>query len=288
MSIDIWGGISYVAIGISRVSQFQNLWLYVSSCAYLSRCVWFAYLGMQIVSFIVKRRRREALYSPVDPGLLAIATYIYYGVIMSAIATTPMAWLFYASWYVFLPSSLNNEATETITGTILVTLVSASLPLLFSRLASLWHHRKKNKVGPTTSVVSKLQVSNFGYNDLKAWFLLSLTLTKRAKRSTGGTLHRLYQENPRYRKLPLSSHRAADCFVLCYRSDGILDQQIRLSLLACLDTRLGVSKLAIQMCKSMHSSCVCTMNNQSCQTFQPQNKAELCIHRSDSDCQWIV
>ncbi|KAH9103131.1 hypothetical protein LEN26_003757 [Aphanomyces euteiches] len=203
MAIDIWWGISYTAIGVSQVSQFQDIWLYVSSCFYLSRCVWFAYLGMRIMLSIVKWRQWEASYAPVDPGLLSIATYIYCGLAMSVIATTRMVWMFYASWYAFLPSSLYSQSVEIITSIVVLTLLMATLPVIFSHSVIVWQRLKSgNRVGSMSSRKLIRRVSNYTYNDMKAIILLSLTMKKESKRSRGGTLHKLYQEN-RYRRLPL-------------------------------------------------------------------------------------
>ncbi|KAG9400947.1 hypothetical protein AC1031_009671 [Aphanomyces cochlioides] len=78
---------------------------------------------------------------------------------------------------------------------------------------------------------AELLSTTFGhpsYNDLKAVILLSLVMRKHheACPSIGGSLHRLYHKNPRYRSMPLFSHRATDVFVVCYDADGRADKRI--------------------------------------------------------------
>ncbi|KAH9159086.1 hypothetical protein AeNC1_019116 [Aphanomyces euteiches] len=115
MNIDSVWGTGYIIIGIIRVSQFHDIWLYVSGCMFLAHYIWLSYLGMQILSFVVKRRRWEAWYAPVDPGFLAIATYIQGGPYMSLLMSTPLVWIFYTAGCFFQPASHDNEAVEAIT-----------------------------------------------------------------------------------------------------------------------------------------------------------------------------
>ncbi|KAH9186360.1 hypothetical protein AeNC1_011666 [Aphanomyces euteiches] len=116
MVVDIYGGAGYVTLGLKRVTQFQDLLLYASGCVYMSRYVWFSYLGLRILSSVVKWRRWEATYADVDPAFLSISAYIYSGPIISILGTTPIMWLFYQMWSIFVPSALENEAIEAITG----------------------------------------------------------------------------------------------------------------------------------------------------------------------------
>ncbi|KAH9112902.1 hypothetical protein AeMF1_012832 [Aphanomyces euteiches] len=90
-------------------------YIYVSGCMFLAHYIWLSYLGMQILSFVVKRRRWEAWYAPVDPGFLAIATYIQGGPYMSLLMSTPLVWIFYTAGCFFQPASHDNEAVEAIT-----------------------------------------------------------------------------------------------------------------------------------------------------------------------------
>ncbi|KAG9400897.1 hypothetical protein AC1031_009621 [Aphanomyces cochlioides] len=142
---NVWGT-GYIILGIMRVSQFHDIWLYVSGCMFLARCIWLSYLGMQIFSFAVKRRQWEAWYAPVDPGFLAIATYIQSGPYMSLLMSTPLVWIFYTAGCFFQPASHDNEAVEAVTATLVVAFLAATLPIPFSRTAMECRRRKRSKL----------------------------------------------------------------------------------------------------------------------------------------------
>ncbi|KAG9405365.1 hypothetical protein AC1031_004472 [Aphanomyces cochlioides] len=198
MVVDTLWGVSYIAVALIQVTQFQDVWLYVSGCVYLSRGVWFAYLFMQILSAMVKKWRCgknfERAFASIHPHQILVQA-------------------------------------------------------------------RSTKIRPG--------VSDYSFNDMKAHVLLAMTMEKHTKRSIGGSLHELYVESPHYRKLPLFSHRAADCFVVCYTSDGSLDQRIRLSLLSWFDQQVDDPKFAISKCPSMHSSAVCYINQEGCPVIAP-------------------
>ncbi|KAG9400958.1 hypothetical protein AC1031_009682 [Aphanomyces cochlioides] len=117
MFVDIWSAGSYMIIAAMRMSQFHDIWAYALSCMYLSRTVWFAYLCMRGVSSLVKWRRWEAWFAPVDPTILAICAYLYGGPMTSLLFMTPVASIFRQTWDVCLTPSLTNEAIEGILGT---------------------------------------------------------------------------------------------------------------------------------------------------------------------------
>ncbi|KAH9102413.1 hypothetical protein LEN26_015543 [Aphanomyces euteiches] len=114
--LDFWWNLDYVSLGLMRVAQFQDFWMYVTGCIYLSRYVWCSYFGVQIMSYVVKRRRWELKFTPLDPALLAIGAFVYCGPVVSILATTKLVWIFYLAWGFFLPSSMRLQATESITG----------------------------------------------------------------------------------------------------------------------------------------------------------------------------
>ncbi|KAH9140696.1 hypothetical protein AeRB84_015086 [Aphanomyces euteiches] len=94
----------YTALAITRLTQFHDVWLYITGCMYLARYVSFSYLFMRIFSLVVKWQRWETTFSPADPGFLAIAAYIYSGPIMSVFGCTAVhVWFgyFINSWTYF-------------------------------------------------------------------------------------------------------------------------------------------------------------------------------------------
>ncbi|KAG9400895.1 hypothetical protein AC1031_009617 [Aphanomyces cochlioides] len=221
MVADIFGGSGYVTLGLIRVTQFQDLWLHANGCLYMSRYVkplvirtaenfheiWFSYLSLHILSSVVKWRRWEATFAPVDPALLAVTAYVYSGPIISVMGITPVMWLFYQMWSLFLPDSQKYQAAEGITSACIMTSIFGALPLIYSRLSMVLQSQKSNRVRSMSSRGAIQRVSNYTYNDMKALILLSMTMQKQAKRSTGATLHQLYKVNPRYKRIPLFSHR---------------------------------------------------------------------------------
>ncbi|CAK4076346.1 unnamed protein product [Aphanomyces euteiches] len=116
MSIDMRISALYTSLAIVRITQFKDAWLCVTGCMYMSRCVCFAYLFMRIFSSVIKWRRWEASFAPVDPGLLAITAYIYSGLAISVLGRTRLVWLFYQLWDLFLPYELRDQAFEGISG----------------------------------------------------------------------------------------------------------------------------------------------------------------------------
>ncbi|KAG9400892.1 hypothetical protein AC1031_009614 [Aphanomyces cochlioides] len=290
MAVDLWWGMGYMILAIIGVAHYHNFWLYVNGCIYLSRYVWLSYLGMQLLSAIVKWRRWENWYAQVDPAFLAISAYLYSGPIMSLLCSTRIS------------AKSDNEAIECISGKgfpfreacirsswhFVVSMVMSTLPFQYSRIVMAWCRQKSNRVGPRKIRSIEGNVSNYEFNDLKARLILAFTMKKQTKRLAGGILHTLYRKNTRHRKLPLISHRADDYFVFCYQSDGSLDQQVRLSLISCLDPQLGEFNLAIPTCNSLHFHTVSVISNDGCATFMPTSNSTLCIHPGGSNCLWVM
>ncbi|KAH9141239.1 hypothetical protein AeRB84_014556 [Aphanomyces euteiches] len=269
MVVDILSSILYSALALLQVSQFHDMWLYTSGCVYLARGVWYGFLFMRVFSMVVKTFGWEKSFAPVDPGMLTICAYLYNGPLMSLVGGTRLQSILQETWSWFLPHELREQAIECITATVMVVLIMAILPLVFSWVSS--NSFKCHQVHPTT-LKSRTSVSTYTFNDLKARILLSLTMQKHVKHEIGGSLHKLYNKNPRYRKIPLFSHSAADCYILCYTPDGTLDQRVRLSLVSCLDRQVLDPKHAISICTTMHSTPVCILNNEGCDTFMPISK----------------
>ncbi|CAK4533782.1 unnamed protein product, partial [Aphanomyces euteiches] len=112
--LDIWCGAPYMIMAVLRVSQFHDLWQYALGCIYLSRTVWFAYVCMRGLSALVKWRRWERSFVPVDSGFLAISAYIYGGPLTSLFFTTPVVLVFRRTWGTCLSEEYKDEAIEGI------------------------------------------------------------------------------------------------------------------------------------------------------------------------------
>ncbi|KAH9158353.1 hypothetical protein AeNC1_019180, partial [Aphanomyces euteiches] len=107
---------------------------------YLSRTVWFSYLCMRCLSSLVKWRRWEASYAPVDPSLLAFSAYLYGGPLTSFFAMTPLVWLFRQMWDVCLPRTQKDGAIEGFLDVLVFTFLMSNIPVMYSRGAVVWNH----------------------------------------------------------------------------------------------------------------------------------------------------
>ncbi|KAH9099113.1 hypothetical protein LEN26_016327 [Aphanomyces euteiches] len=285
MIVDAWLRAGYGAVAAWRVCQLDDFWLYLSGCMYLSRSVWCAYFGMRVMSSVAKWRRWEALFAPIDPSILSVVAYIY------------RAPCYQSSTRREARKGLGGEAAARgdllfsllhsyFVGVISMTLLMTLVPVPFSRLMSLWQRRQQVQVMPTSSLAEAVQ--RYSFNDLKALVLLTLFMRKRPCKMVGGGLHLLYMSNPRYRRLPLYSHRAADCFLLCYNADGTIDCQIRLSLVTFLDAQLDDLHLALSPCCPVANVDINAANTcQDCKMVMTVSEKMKCIHRGGLHSPWI-
>ncbi|KAH9140699.1 hypothetical protein AeRB84_015089 [Aphanomyces euteiches] len=124
MALDLLWGVSYTGIALMQVTQYQGIWLYISGCVYMARFVSFGYFSMRLMSAVIKWRRWEESFAPVDPGLLAIFAYVHCGPIISIMGSTRFVWLLYETWALFLPTTLfvpttlEEQAIDGISGAI--------------------------------------------------------------------------------------------------------------------------------------------------------------------------
>ncbi|KAF0725540.1 hypothetical protein Ae201684_016016 [Aphanomyces euteiches] len=285
MVVDMLSSVSYIGIALVQVTQFQDLLLYTSGCIYLSRGVWYAYLMMRILSFVVKKRGWEASFPPVDPGFLAVSAYMYCGPVVSILGTTSLIWALYFMWSIFLPQALQDQAIECITATAVLLIMISSLPIVFSRLTTKW--RQRIRIRPSN--VRCQSMSDYTFNDIKAYILLVLTSTNKPcilQEALCTNYIKRILDTGKFRSSAID--RAADCFVLCYTAEGHLGQRARLSLLSWLDTRDNDPQNMIVNCKADHSTAVGVINNEACALFGPISKNVKCVHLGSSNCQWIM
>ncbi|KAF0713062.1 hypothetical protein As57867_004525, partial [Aphanomyces stellatus] len=123
--------------------------------------------------------------------------------------------------------------------------------------------------------------------------LVNTIVTCASKRDTvpheGGSLYHLYDQNPRYKKVPLLSHRGADCFVDCYDVTGCHVKRIRLSLLHCLDLQLHDPKWALHTCVACpRARAVCTIETSpNCTAKEGLPGSRTWLHKGANYCQWV-
>ncbi|KAH9146617.1 hypothetical protein AeRB84_009521, partial [Aphanomyces euteiches] len=255
--VDIWLSVAYGSMARLRSSQLHVLGQFLLACFYLSRNIWTAYFGMRCISMLVKKKGWEAFFIPLDPGLTAMIATFYFGPIASMLGSTPFITTFQIIQDTLGTSPWANDQTL---GVLFATIVPATIPIIFSlayQPLQRWStglYSKGIRVITTTSNtrihttrltrVTASACNSVGphsmdlpqafhqrsFNDLKnriIYFLMLRKLPKNVKQA-GGSLYALYTKNPSYRSLPLFSHRAADCFVLCFTPDGEVKMQLRL------------------------------------------------------------
>ncbi|KAF0684719.1 Aste57867_23320 [Aphanomyces stellatus] len=273
--VDFYAGIDYVGLASIRVSQVADVGQFALGCLYGSRAVWFGYFTMRYATYLVKWKRWECHVTSVDPGVLALAAAFYAGPIYYMLANTPAVHLLYLLWSLQPSGTLDRDASIDVAAGCIATLaLLGSLPCMYAVGAPHVHRSQ------LVRSVSSLYAHPIEYNDLKIrllWWLPRLW-TKPSQtpvRDTGGCLYRMYDHNPRYKNLPLLSHRAADCFVGCY-DDNVLTSRVRLSLRQWLDLQPHDTDHAIQMCPaSHHGQAICTISNTTCPNISPLSKLPL-------------
>ncbi|CAK4577703.1 unnamed protein product [Aphanomyces euteiches] len=239
MVVDVWLGVAYAAMATIRAGQVSDLWLLLLGMLYSSRYVWFAYFVMRILSFVAKRQHCEDRFSPLDPTLLAMVAYLYGGPVMSVFDNTRLMAIFHPLWSM-----------------LLLSMIFAVLPLGASTAVDCLRRCSSGKNLQDPAPRWNPCASRW-YNDVKTRILFAWQHHKfhcPPNMCRGGSLYDLYETSPKYRSLPLFSHRAADCFVLCFDHDNKLICQVRLSLLACIDTLEKDPQRAIQLCKAHHAT----------------------------------
>ncbi|KAF0708849.1 Aste57867_6188 [Aphanomyces stellatus] len=301
--LDVWLSAVYFGLATIHVSQMQEMGHYVLGCFYGSRTVWFAYFTMRVVAVLVKQLHLEHRFASVDPGILAVAVVVYAGPLMWFISNSVFAAFFHFLWSLVVAPAQQFTTIETCPGVMAAVFLIGSLPIAFSftlaRMTNRPSMQNRASLNPT-------QFASPTYNDIKQkvlwlWLLRSFVGTNKAEDKTlsvGGTLHRLFRQHAGYRKLPLFSLRASDCFVECRDANKIIVKKLRLSLLAGLDRQEDQgSDTAIRLCPIDHLQSFCTINMDSClvvaQTTSMQGPTKSLptskwLHVGASQCQWIL
>ncbi|EQC30918.1 hypothetical protein SDRG_11397 [Saprolegnia diclina VS20] len=227
--LDIWLSVTNLAIAIMQVTQNGNAKLMLLSMSYLARTVWFAYWGLCLVSFGLKRWQKEHIFGEVDPTLVAIAVTIY-GPVLTwmnghvEIFTRIYRWTFYC----LLPAERRSQEIESALGCVIYAGLITCIPLLYGLIAPHVPQFQRH---------STVEYSSFHFNNVKtrvAFGLARALYHEPRLQSRGGNLHRAFAAIPRLKQCPTISLRSTDCFVLCY-CDGHLHEKLRLSLLDSLD-----------------------------------------------------
>ncbi|KDO19193.1 hypothetical protein SPRG_15636 [Saprolegnia parasitica CBS 223.65] len=232
---DIWLSVTNLSVAILQVGQSGSTEHLVRSIWYLSRTIWFAFWGLCLASYGLKRWHKEHLFATIDPTLLSLAVMVYGPLLTWTSAHLPPFTRFYQWTLTFgIPHIARNEAIEATLACIVYVGSIASLPLLYGLVTP-----ALRRVAPLRfkSVHARRDYASFRYNHIKNRILLSIFQRRQPRdKAIGGTVHAVMDKHPRLRRTPTISTRATDCFVTCY-CDGQPQEQLRVSLLCDLDMR---------------------------------------------------
>ncbi|KDO25689.1 hypothetical protein SPRG_08988 [Saprolegnia parasitica CBS 223.65] len=242
-ALDCWLSVDTVTLAIMRASQAHEITVMLLGCLYLSRTVWFAYAALCGVNTCLKRHKKEHLFAEVDPTLVAVAATIY-GPLVTWMAGNVEFFLelFHALFDLVVPSVLKRDRFDGSIPSTMYSLMLASLPVVYG-----FSHALLRK--PRTTPRDLHLYSSFRFNSIKnrlvlcALRLLHSPLPVHVP-AIGGTMHRLFELVPRYKRWPTISFRGSDCYVHCY-CDGTLKERLRLSLVDDLDRLVLEANMAI-------------------------------------------
>ncbi|EQC25245.1 hypothetical protein SDRG_16883 [Saprolegnia diclina VS20] len=232
-ALDCWLSVDIVAVAIMRASQAHEITAMLLGCLYLSRTVWFAYAALCGVNTYLKRHKKEHLFAEVDPTLVAIAATIYGPLVTWMVGNVEFILaLFHALFDLVVPTALKRDRFDGSIPSTLYSLMLASLPVVFGFTHALLRR-------PRTTPRDLHLYSSFHFNNIKTRLVLStLHILQRHLPANvpaiGGTMHRLFELAPRYKRSPTISFRGSDCYVHCF-CDGVLEERLRLSLVDDLD-----------------------------------------------------
>ncbi|KAF0688634.1 Aste57867_19746 [Aphanomyces stellatus] len=271
MVIDNYICLGYGSAAINRTSQGTDVGEFCLGCLYGSRTVWAAYAAMRYTTPIIKCMQWEQNFQPVDPGLLALLAIFYAGPVMYVVTRTPIICIFQWLDAVAVPPAQRNQLLEGDPGVVVFFLMMAMVPFVTSFLAQLMLRHCKQCKRFDKRRQSILTYTSLRFNDWKHRVLFYWQRRHVCVNYIGGTLYLLYDENPRYQKLPLFSSRGSDCFVTCWDDVGVAKSRVRLSLIQALDCQLNCASLAIPLCHSHHD--VLAVGKR--------------LHLGANNCQWI-
>ncbi|KDO28709.1 hypothetical protein SPRG_05670 [Saprolegnia parasitica CBS 223.65] len=213
-----------------QIQVSGNLSLVLQGVLYMSRTVWFAYWGLCLVSYGLKRWEKQHVFSEVDPTVLAIAVTVYgpaFVFMLEHIAA--FSRMYHALFYCLVPTDLQSQESEAALVCIIYTLTTLSIPLAYGLVAGCVRRPR-----PIPADCSSVR-----YNSVKsaALFQASKALHMATQRpARGGTIYHAMDLNPRLKLCPTINLRGTDCFLLCY-CNGVLIERLRLSLLSGVDLK---------------------------------------------------
>ncbi|EQC40837.1 hypothetical protein SDRG_01904 [Saprolegnia diclina VS20] len=240
-SIDVWLSVQYMGISMVRAAQTANLYSFFFGFLYYSRTVWFAYFALAGTSHALKRYRKEHLFANIDKTLVAIAVAAS-NVPLTYVQTHTSLVRVYMWLFASLPSPDPYHEVDVALGCILLSLIIASVPVLYGFAHRTYRARRKRQT-PNARYTSQ------AFNGLKTRSVLCLVrgCGRRYPKNmleSGGSVYAAIQSDPRYAQHPTLSLRSVDCYLVCKKRQ-VPKQTVRLSLAQSLDRNLADPASAI-------------------------------------------
>ncbi|KAF0695037.1 Aste57867_14118 [Aphanomyces stellatus] len=277
MVVDILINSLYGGTAVFRTSQLDDMFQFFLGGLYGSRMVWAAYMAMRYLNPLIERMKWEHRFQPVDAGLMAITASVYAGPLLYLVSRTSINWVFQWTGSLVVPPATAAQYYHTASSILLILCTMACVPVVHS-LTLQWaqscctHHKTRN-------------YSHTDFNDWKQRFMFRCLRRQWHECAVvdGGVLYYLFDANPRYKKFPLFSPRGADCFVSCLNAAGVVQRQVRLSLIFALDMHTKDPTSAT--CPTARA--VCVIGDRVCDETKNALPSDKCIHLGANGCLWI-
>ncbi|KAF0688651.1 Aste57867_19763 [Aphanomyces stellatus] len=284
MVLDCLVNCAYAGAANSRASQLTDVGQFCLGCLYGSRTVWASYMAMRYATPLLKSMQWEKYFDPVDPGMMALTVSFYAGPLVYLMSRTPFVWVFQWLNSIALPLDQTEARLDAGPGLLFLLVVLATVPIVNSFVAQSIH-RRRTRLG--RSATEKFVTTHF--NDWKHRFLFRFRCLDQCSRNEGGTLYRIFGENPRYKKVPLVSTRGSDCFIYGWdETAGAFVHQVRLSLIhVALDTQTTCPALVIPICPTTHPTYAANVIDAQVCAKSPLPPSQKILHRGANNCQWM-
>ncbi|EQC39572.1 hypothetical protein SDRG_03006 [Saprolegnia diclina VS20] len=261
--LDFWMSPELSGQAAMRVEQFESAYYFALGSMYFSRSVWLSYSTLVLLNPLLRRARKSHWLKPANPTLLAIAAYAYSGFFTHLqLAWYPMLSVYIALFSMMItPAPPGDEFVEAIAAFLGFSLSLCTLPVLLG-VPGIAARAAKRAVRNVRQVSNGRDATRwyrfhahdgadmnegaFAYNDFKhkslLWFYRLGSNIQDVMH--GGSMYRLFEAYPEYRRHGTMDQRGGDCYVLGYTRTNKLVEVTRVSLVSQMDAPLYVRKTA--------------------------------------------
>ncbi|OQR85721.1 hypothetical protein ACHHYP_11493 [Achlya hypogyna] len=239
--VDSLASIDYASRAMLRATQIESLVTFGLATLYLSRVLWFAYAGLTMASFVLKRLRTIP-FVPLDTTTLALSISILAGP-LTYLQSRTLVCIDVYNWAVACVLPCPSYANETIMACIVYSATVALAPFANGLLVPVIHRFYHRKVSVATRIPRF--ASYAPAMEIKHQLLLAIAVShpcmwwhrEEAMTVVGGAFHRITSHEPAYRKNMGLAQRSADAHVLCGRP-GVPRVRLNMTLVQLIDMPL--------------------------------------------------